>query len=117
MKRATLLFLITFSGRAACQDTFSILGIDSITGDVGAAGASCVDLFDFSWYSNDFICELVPNVGAIATQAYYEPGNQHHAMQRMLAGDTPQQIIDWLKTHDTLNNPTFRQYGVVKIVE
>ena len=71
------LFLIfaSFSKNNA-QDTFSILAFDSITREVGAAGASCVDLFNYQ-ITNHFICELFPGVGAIATQASYLTSNQN----------------------------------------
>jgi uncharacterized Ntn-hydrolase superfamily protein len=98
------------------QDTFSILAFDSITGEVGAAGASCVDLFQFPGYSNDFITELFPGDGAIATQAYYLPANQQNARSRMVLGETPDQIISWLQLNDAGGNPSIRQYGIVRMV-
>lgn len=97
------------------QDTFSILAFDSITGEVGAAGASCVDLFPFPGYSNDFIAELFPGKGAIATQAAYLPANQLVARNRFNLGDSPNQLINFLVTNDAQNNPTVRQYGVVRL--
>lgn len=98
------------------QDTFSILAFDSITGEVGAAGASCVDLFQFPGYANDFITEIFPGDGAIATQASYLPANQQNARTRMLLGESPDQIISWLQLNDAGGNPSVRQYGVVKMI-
>ncbi len=100
----------------AAQDTFSIVAVDSVTGEVGSAGASCVDLFSFPGYTNHFLGDLIPGVGAINTQAYYLAGNQTNARTRMNAGDTPQQIIDWLVANDIEGNPNIRQYGVVGLV-
>lgn len=97
------------------QDTFSILAFDSITGQVGAAGASCVDLFQFPGYNNDFIAELFPGDGAIATQASYLQANQMNARNRMAAGDSPTQLIDWLKLNDAGGDPSVRQYGVLRM--
>jgi hypothetical protein len=34
----------------------------------------------------------------------------------MLAGDSPQQIIDWLVANDANNNPNNRQYGIASFV-
>jgi len=86
---------------------------------VGAAGASCVDLYAFPWYSNDFICELFPDTGAIATQAYHLALNQLNAATRMRAGDSPTQLIAWLQANDIgftpQSNYTHRQYGVVRM--
>ncbi|WP_317896907.1 DUF1028 domain-containing protein [Aurantibacillus circumpalustris] len=99
------------------QDTFSILAFDSITGEVGAAGASCVDLFPFPAYSNHFIAEIFPGEGAIATQAAYIAANQINAKNRFTAGDSPTQIINWLQANDaqsTIDAQT-RQYGVVRM--
>jgi uncharacterized Ntn-hydrolase superfamily protein len=95
-----------------CQDTFSILAFDSITGEIGGAGASCVDLFPTP-YQNDFIIELFPGVGAIATQAAYLPANQTMARNMMNSGDSPAQIIAGIQANDAGSNPSVRQYGVV----
>lgn len=97
------------------QDTFSIVAVDSVTGEVGAAGASCLDLYAFPSFANDFISELFPGTGAINTQASYTPGNQAMARDRMNAGDSPVQIIDWLIAHDVNGNADIRQYGIVRL--
>ena len=102
------------------QDTFSILAFDSLTHEVGAAGASCVDLFQAFGYPNDFICELFPDTGAIACQASYLPTNQANARIRMRAGDTPSQLLSWLNANDvaasSTSNYTYRQYGAIRFV-
>lgn len=99
------------------QDTFSIVAVDSVTGEVGSAGASCVDLIlFFPNYPIDFLGDLIPGVGAINTQASYNVSNQNNARTRMLAGDTPQQIINWLVANDAGANPTNRQYGIAALV-
>lgn len=98
------------------QDTFSIVAVDSITGEVGSAGASCVDLFNWPGYSDDFLGELFPGVGAINTQAYYNQTNQANARNRMNLGDTPEEIITWLIENDVNNQPQLRQYGIVALV-
>lgn len=100
-----------------CQDTFSIVAVDVQTGEVGSAGASCVDLFQTNLSDDDFLGELIPNVGAINTQAYYSAVNQNNATNRMLAGDTPDQIIQWLVANDVSSQPEYRQYGIAAIVD
>jgi len=80
---------IMISTNCLSQDTFSIVAVDSLTGQVGSAGASCVDLDQFNLTDDTFLGVLIPGVGAINTQAYYRPGNQNNATDRMLAGDTP----------------------------
>jgi uncharacterized Ntn-hydrolase superfamily protein len=115
----TTLFALLFTSSAyKSQDTFSILGFDSVTHEVGAAGASCVDLFTAPGLGNDFICELLPDTGAIACQAAYLPQNQKNARNRMRQGDSPAQLISWLVANDAggsfSSNSTHRQYGVLK---
>lgn len=100
---------------ASAQDTFSIVAVDSVTGEVGGAGASCVDMFT-TGMSNDFLSELFPGVGAINTQAAYDATNQANARKRMNAGDTPAQIISYLTTNDVNGNPSQRQYGVIRLI-
>jgi uncharacterized Ntn-hydrolase superfamily protein len=95
------------------QDTFSIVAMDPITGEVGSAGASCVDLDANNLPTDDFLGELFPGLGAINTQAYYIPANQANARARMNEGYTPSEIIEWLINNDVQNQPQFRQYGIV----
>ncbi len=99
------------------QDTFSIVAIDTVNGEVGSAGASCVDLSGWPGMSDDFLGELFPDVGAINTQAWYLEANQANARIRMNLGDTPSQIIDWLVENDVQNQPQKRQYGIVAFVD
>lgn len=102
---------------AQAQDTFSIVAIDSVTGEVGSAGASCVNLSFFPGYPIDFLGQLFPGLGAINTQAYYLAANQLNAAARMEAGDTPEEIIAWLVDNDVEGNPAIRQYGVVAFAD
>lgn len=101
---------------AQSQDTFSIVAVDSITGEVGSAGASCVDLSFFPGFNPDFLGELFPNEGAINTQAAYVATNQVNARNRMNMGDTPEEIIQWLVDNDVQNQSQSRQYGIVRFV-
>ncbi len=106
-----LLSLALFS-KIGAQDTFSIVAADSITKEVGGAGASCVDLANFG-LSAGFLSDLIPGKGAINTQSYYDANNQINARNRMLAGDTPGQIVSWLVDNDKGFDPSIRQYGIV----
>lgn len=111
------LLLLVGSLNLKAQDTFSIVAIDTATGEVGSAGASCVDLIlFFPNYAIDFLGDLIPGQGAINTQASYSTVNQANARARMLAGDAPQQIIDWLVANDANNTPNNRQYGIASFV-
>jgi uncharacterized Ntn-hydrolase superfamily protein len=101
----------------SAQDTFSIVAVDTLTGEVGSAGASCVDLLDFPSYTTHFLGELLPGLGAVNTQAYYNITNQINARNRMLEGSTPLETIEWLEANDSQNNPSIRQYGIVGFVD
>jgi len=117
MKKGLLIiFIILFVKDVISQDTFSIVAIDSLTGEVGSAGASCVDMFTTGIPTNDFLGQLIPDLGAINTQAWYIPSNQTNATNRMNMGDTPSQIIDWLVVNDVQSTPELRQYGIVAMV-
>ncbi len=111
----TLIILLFTIIAVKSQDTFSIVAVDAETGEVGSAGASCVELSVFE-LPPDFLGVLFPGEGAINTQAYYDSLNQDNATARMNAGDSAQEIIDWLVANDFQGNPTIRQYGVVRII-
>jgi uncharacterized Ntn-hydrolase superfamily protein len=113
-KAVIFIFLSITWFRGVAQDTFSILAFDSITGEVGGAGASCVNLYATP-FSNDFIIELFPGKGAVACQASFIPGNQTNARNRFNANDSPTQLINWLIANDIAGNPHVRQYGVVRM--
>jgi uncharacterized Ntn-hydrolase superfamily protein len=116
MKALVSLFFCTaivMGTKLFAQDTFSIVAADSTTREVGSAGASCVDLFAAGFADPSFLGQLLPDTGAINTQADYTPANQNNARIRMRAGDTPIQIINWLAKHDAGGNSSIRQYGIV----
>src|SRR5210317_282703 len=117
-KTIFLYLILVFSASIIfAQDTFSIVALDSITGEVGSAGASCVDMSNFPGYDDDFLGELFPGVGAINTQAWYLAANQANARDRMNEGYTPEEIIQWLIENDVQNQPERRQYGIVAFVD
>ena len=116
LRKSIYVSSLCFSVYVQAQDTFSIVAVDPVTGEVGSAGASCVDLFQTGLTNDDFLGQLVPNVGAINTQAYYLPLNQSNALARMNAGDTPEEIIQWLVANDAQNQPEVRQYGIAALI-
>ena len=114
-KLSTLLFLailalVSFSGMG--QDTFSIVAIDSLTGEIGSAGASCVGSSVTYPHGAAILSDVIPGVGAIHTQAAWTPLNQQNAHNWMMMGLAPQQIIDSLVAHDANGTPSTRQYGI-----
>ncbi|HRA99450.1 MAG TPA: DUF1028 domain-containing protein [Ignavibacteria bacterium] len=110
MKNIILFLILTtislISNKTYSQDTFSICAIDTITGEVGSAGASCV---------NDctILTDVFPGWGIVHTQASWLSANQNYARSLMLLRLDPQAMIDSLVAHDAQNNPSVRQYLII----
>lgn len=112
---SALLILFLF-WQVYSQDTFSITAIDTITGEVGSAGASCIDENAIAG-GCIILSDVKPGIGVIHTQAYWNPTNQNYASSLMDLGLHPEQIIDSLVAHDVQNNPHIRQYGIIDFYE
>ncbi len=110
-----LLFLIVtlISCNITAQDTFSIVAVDTVTGEIGSAGASCVGAIN--GVGAYIISDVIEGIGGIHTQASWLAANQQNAHARMLEGLSPQEIIDWLVANDVQGNPAIRQYGIVDL--
>jgi uncharacterized Ntn-hydrolase superfamily protein len=104
----TLMLSGTF---VAAQDTFSIVAVDTITGEIGGAGASCIDESAIPG-GVLIISDIIPGRGTIHTQSYWNATNQQNAHNRMIEGMSPEEIIAWLVANDVQNNPQVRQYGI-----
>jgi uncharacterized Ntn-hydrolase superfamily protein len=108
-----LVMIFSFKFNLFAQDTFSIVAVDTVTGEIGSAGASCVGaIYGVGAF---ILSDVIEGIGAIHTQAAYLPQNQQNAHNRMLEGLSPQEIIDWLVANDAQGNPTIRQYGIVDL--
>ncbi len=109
IRTVLIFFVLPFISYA--QHTFSICAYDSVTGQVGSAGATCITSASTSAI---IISDVHPGVGVVHTQASWLAGNQNYARQLMNLGTlTPLQIIDSVTIHDVQGNATVRQYGVV----
>lgn len=100
------------SSLLSAQDTFSILAVDTATGEVGSAGATCLDL-ERDGAGAIIISEVFPGKGAIHTQSYWNPVNQRNARRELLNGRSPQELMLWLRDNDAQGNSSVRQYGAV----
>ena len=111
-----LVLIIMFFGLSSLysQDTFSICAVDTVTGEVGSAGASCLDESDIHGGCS-IISDVFPGLGVIHTQAQWSPDNQYYAHELILKGLLPSQIIDSLIANDVNNNPGIRQYGIAAL--
>ena len=119
MKSLFFTFLLLFSLQSFSQDTFSIIAVDPNTGEVGAAGATC--LFNQNDGIIDIISSIIPGKGGILSQAYVcVPNiNLQNGIDQMNNGLSPDEIIDWLVENDQCNALSFyyRQYGIVDFDE
>ena len=103
------IFSLVFAFNVSSQDTFSIVAIDPVTGEVGSAGASCVT-------DCTILTDVHPGWGVVHTQASWLQANYNYAKSLMNLHLPPQQILDSLIAHDAQNNPTLRQYGIIDLV-
>ena len=114
MNRVVAIFFILGISNLYSQHTFSIVAVDTITGEIGSAGATCGDSIIWPGTAGAYIIsDILPGVGAIHTQSFWLASNQVNARVQMQQGNSPNQIISWLVAHDVQNNPQSRQYGVV----
>ena len=102
-----------FLHTAATQErsTYSIVAIDPVTGDVGAAGASCVPI------SASSLAALVPGKGAAAIQAAFITENQTEVFNLLSQGKTASEITRQISNDTYDSNFEIRQYGVVTLHE
>ena len=109
------LFILFVSAQSKIfpQDTFSIVAVDTVTGEIGSAGASCVG--PINGIGAFILSDVIEGIGGIHTQAQWNLTNQQNAHNRMLEGLSPQEIIDWLVANDVSGNPSIRQYGIVDL--
>ena len=114
MNRVVAIFFLLGTANLYSQHTFSIVAVDTLTGEIGSAGATCGDSIIWPGTAGAYIIsDILPGVGAIHTQSFWLASNQINARIQMQQGSTPNQIISWLVAHDVQNNPQSRQYGVV----
>ena len=116
MRRVTVVFLALLGHVLSAQDTFSIVAVDVATGQVGSAGATCLDDDDIATGAL-IISDVIPDVGAIHTQSYWVPANQNAAHDQVVDnGLSPEALMSWLEANDIQGNPAIRQYGMADLV-
>ena len=93
------LFLVLFvSIKTNSQHTFSIVAVDTLTGEIGSAGATCGDSIIWPGTPGAYIIsDILPGVGAIHTQSFWLSSNQVNARARMQQGFSHQMksLIGW----------------------
>ena len=87
--------------------TWSVIGVDPKTGDVGVAVASCVTSY------GDAVAALVPGKGAAATQAGFDIKNRNKVFEALKQGLTAEEIIAQVTDPKWDSQTDRRQYGVL----
>jgi uncharacterized Ntn-hydrolase superfamily protein len=106
MKKTILSLLILLFYFTNTFATWSIIIIDPKTNEIGIAAASC----SYNCYG---IGKIVPNMGAVIVQAMSNHQAREKGVQLMIAGATPEQIIQAMR--DPAFDPERQQYAVVTI--
>ena len=97
------------------QHTFSIVAVDPATGEIGSAGATCLDIDDLGGEEGALVVsDIILGTGAINTQSAFTFAAQAQARARMEAGDSPAQILAWLNAND--GGHQSRQYAIVDLI-
>jgi uncharacterized Ntn-hydrolase superfamily protein len=87
--------------------TWSVVGVDPKTGEVGVAVASCVPNF------GDAVAALVPGKGAAATQAGFDVKNRNKVFEAIQEGLTAEAVIARVTDPAWDKETNRRQYGVL----
>ena len=87
--------------------TWSVVGVDPKTGDVGVAVASCVPSH------GDAVAALVPGKGAAATQAGFDVKNRNKVFDAIKQGLTAEEVIAQVTDSNWDSQTDRRQYGVL----
>jgi MYXO-CTERM domain-containing protein len=92
---------------APCSATYSIVGSDSSTREVGGTGTSCLGGSDVY-----IIYGAVPGIGVIHAQAQYNQNGRNRGVELVEQGTAPADIISAITAAGFDSNARVRQYGV-----
>lgn len=88
--------------------TYSIVGSDTRSGELGGAGTSCLggeDVF--------VIYDAVPGVGVVHAQAYYNLAGRSRALLLLQQGQAPRDVIADITLPAFDAKASIRQYGII----
>jgi hypothetical protein len=107
--RSTAVFMLAIALAAAlaapAEASVSIVAVDPVTGQVGIAGASCVQ-FDLAR-----VATVVPGAGAAASQGRQRRGDPLLLLDELRRGGAPSAVLDRVASSDAPS----RQFGVVTL--
>jgi uncharacterized Ntn-hydrolase superfamily protein len=92
---------------APCSATYSIVGADTATREVGGTGTSCLGGSDVY-----IIYGAVPGMGVIHAQAQYNQNGRDRGVELLEQGTAPAEIITAITAASFDSNARVRQYGV-----
>jgi uncharacterized Ntn-hydrolase superfamily protein len=90
--------------------TYSIVGADTATREVGGAGTSCLAGDDVY-----VIYRGAPGHGVVHAQAYYSLDARDRAAEMLGLGDAPADIVAMITDASFDRNAAIRQYGIVDL--
>lgn len=121
LKSVLLFIVLLLCYSVHAQHTFSIVAVDPSTGEVGAAGATCLTSEDCNGCGGAVIISAIfPGVGAINSQAQVciPNVNGNNGMNQMISNDlSANETLQWMLDNDAcqFGGTANRQYGVIKL--
>ena len=123
MRIFVVLSFLFWACNLLAQDTFSIVAVDPETGEVGSAGASCIDDADCGGCGGVIIISgLIPGKGAMNSQAWacFPNVNLNNGLTTVMTqGHSPDSVLNYVLANDAcwaanMDN-SYRQYGIVDL--
>jgi MYXO-CTERM domain-containing protein len=90
--------------------TYSIVAVDTTTGELGGAGTSCLDGGDVF-----VIYRGVPDRGVVHAQAYYDAGVRDRAALLLSEGQSAANVLATITQPSFDADAAIRQYGLVDV--
>jgi uncharacterized Ntn-hydrolase superfamily protein len=117
LKSPRLLALCLFAVVAplsVAHATWSVVAVDPLTGEVGAAGASC-------YPGVDTIAGIAPGKGVVVAQGLTSNAGRDHAVRMLQEGNSAGVVVDMIRSRQVdrslILTRQLRQYGVASLHE
>lgn len=112
-RRLVALSILFFAAQVpVAHATWSVVAVDPVTGEVGAAGATCFP-------DNGSIAGIVPGKGVVVAQGLTSYPARDFAIRMLQKGSTAGAVVDMVRTSEADDSffivREFRQYGVASL--
>jgi hypothetical protein len=112
LRLMTLVVVAAVAPFSSVHATWSVVAVNPLTGEVGAAGASC-------YHGVDSIAGIVPGKGVVVAQGLTSDAGRDHATQMLREGNAAGRVVDMI-TSSEVDKSFFvtrqlRQYGVASL--